>query len=56
MNDRFKYQKFRKPKGGEQLYSFFDEFYQHLESEFERLAEYILSIKYEDEGVKNNEI
>lgn len=48
MNDRFKYQKFRKPKGGEQIHSFFNEFYQHLESEFERLTEYILS-KYEDE-------
>lgn len=49
MNDRFKYQKFRKPKSGEPIYLFFNEFYQHLEAEFERLTEYILSIKYEDE-------
>ena len=48
MNGRFKYQKFRKPIEGEQLSSFFYEFYQHLEAEFERLTEYILSIKYED--------
>lgn len=47
MNDRFKYQKFRKPKGGEQIPLFFAELYQHLEAEFERLTEYILS-KYED--------
>jgi hypothetical protein len=40
MNDRFVYQKFRKPKGGEQLSSFFYEFYQHLEAEFERLTGY----------------
>ena len=47
MQDRFKYQKFRKPIGGEEFSDFFYEFYQHLESEFERLTEYILSKKYE---------
>ena len=50
MDNRFKYQKFRKPKDGELFYLFFYEFYQHLESEFERLTEYILSKKYEDKG------
>lgn len=50
MNDGFKYQKFRKPKGGEQIYLFFDEFYQHLEVEFERLTEYILSKECETKG------
>ena len=48
MQDRFKYQKFRKPVDGETFSDFFYEFYQHLESEFERLTEYILSKKYED--------
>ena len=48
MQDRFKYQKFRKPIGGEAFSDFFCEFYQHLEAEFERLTEYILSKKYED--------
>ena len=50
MQDRFKYQKFRKPIGGEEFSDFFYEFYQHLEAEFERLVEYILSKKYEDKG------
>ena len=56
MDNRFKYQKFRKPIGGEEFSDFFYEFYQHLEAEFERLTEYILSKKYEDEVVNNNEI
>lgn len=53
MNDRFKYQKFRKPIAGEKLSSFFYEFYQHLEAEFERLTEYILSKEYETKGEQN---
>ena len=48
MKEGFKYKKFRKPRGGEQIYSFFEELYQHLEAEFERLTEYMLSTKYED--------
>lgn len=43
MNDSFKYQKFREPEFNETFHHFFYEFYQHLENEFERLAEYILS-------------
>ena len=49
MQDKFKYQKFRKPEDGELFYLFFNEFYQHLEAEFERLVEYILAEKYENE-------
>ena len=45
MQDKFKYQKFRKPENGELFGFFFYEFYQHLEAEFERLVEYILSKK-----------
>lgn len=56
MQDRFKYQKFRKPIAHEEFSDFFYEFYQHLEAEFERLVEYILSKKYEDEGDNKNEI
>ena len=56
MENRFKYQKFRKPIAHEEFSDFFYEFYQHLESEFERLVEYILSKKYEDKRGDNNEI
>ena len=49
MKDKFKYQTFRKPIDGEEFSTFFYEFYQHLEAEFERLVEYILSKKYENE-------
>ena len=41
MKDKFEYQKFREPLGGEQFSKFFYEFYQHLEAEFERLVEHI---------------
>ena len=56
MENRFKYQKFRKPIANEEFSDFFYGFYQHLEAEFERLTEYILSKKYKDEGGNNNEI
>ena len=49
MENRFKYQKFRKPIAHEEFSDFFYEFYQHLEAEFERLVEYILAEKYENE-------
>lgn len=53
MQDRFKYQKFRKPIAHEEFSDFFYEFYQHLEAEFERLTEYILSKNMKMKGVNN---
>lgn len=52
MDNMFKYQKFRKPIGGEEFSTFFYEFYQHLEAEFERLVEYILSKNMKIKGSK----
>lgn len=42
MMEKFQYEKFREPKGKETFHEFFYEFFKHLESEFERLIEYIL--------------
>ena len=55
MDNRFKYQKFRKPIAHEEFSDFFYEFYQHLEAEFERLVEYILSKNMKTRRT-NNEI
>ena len=41
MDNKFEYQKFREPIGGEQFSKFFYEFCEHLGAEFERLVEYI---------------
>ena len=42
IQNKFKYQKFREPVGGELFSDFYYEFYKHLEAEFERLVKYIL--------------
>lgn len=43
MLEKFKYEKFRKPECGETFHKFFYELFQHLESEFERLTEYVIA-------------
>ena len=46
---KFKYQKFREPRGGEYFHKFFYELYQHFESEFERMLEYMIETSKESE-------